>query len=91
MNSVSAWCFLVVGLVMQFVPALLPGSFPMSGDMGNARALWLQLMGWVQIGVAVSYFASVSWTRLQLEAARWRAMRAERAAAMPAEASARRA
>ncbi|QYM78223.1 hypothetical protein K0B96_13050 [Horticoccus luteus] len=79
MNSVNAWGFLGLGAIMQLLPAAAPGWFPAGADGASAQALWLQLMGWVQSAVALSYFGALGWTRLQRQAARWQLARERRA------------
>lgn len=52
MNTRNAWGFLSLGLVMGFLPSLVPAWLPPTGiDGSSARAMWLQAMGVVQIAL----------------------------------------
>jgi hypothetical protein len=56
MNAFNALVFAAMGAVMEILPRAFPSWFPPSGsDQASARALWLALMGVVQISVAVGF------------------------------------
>lgn len=58
MNFKHAVGFLAVGTLCGLLPRLVPGWFEATGtDGSSARALWLLVMSWVQIGIAATYFA----------------------------------
>jgi hypothetical protein len=49
MTTPNAAGFFLLGLLMNFLPVLLPGCFPPTGVVGsNTSALWLEFMGMVQ-------------------------------------------
>lgn len=57
MNFRHAVGFLVIGTVSGLVPRMAPGLFEAVGaDGSSGRVLWLQLMSWVQIGLAGGFF-----------------------------------
>ena len=77
MNSGNAIGFIVLGAVMSVLPHLFPGLCPATGfDGTSARALWLQLMGLVELAVGGSYLANVG---LRLALARLAVVRDARA------------
>jgi hypothetical protein len=56
MNCTNALGFLVAGLVLLLAPAAAPTLFPHTAiDGSSTRALWIEVMGWAQIGVATLY------------------------------------
>jgi hypothetical protein len=56
MNTLNALTFGILGLVMEIVPLLFPSWFPRnSADQASARALWLGLMGAVQVALAAGF------------------------------------
>ena len=56
MNTLNALTFGILGLLMEIVPVLFPSWFPRnSADQASARALWLGLMGAVQVAVAAGF------------------------------------
>lgn len=58
MNFKHATSFMMVGAVLGYLPDIFPGWCPATGvDGSSAGALWLNLMGTVQIAIAMSYFA----------------------------------
>jgi hypothetical protein len=56
MNANNALTFAAFGALMEIVPRVLPSIFPHSGaDEYSCRALWLQVMGAIQITVGVGF------------------------------------
>lgn len=56
MNDLNALLFAVIGLVMEALPAAFPGWFPPShADQSSTRALWLEVMGAVQVALGAGY------------------------------------
>jgi hypothetical protein len=56
MNAANALIFAVLGSAMEILPRLFPGWIAhQGGDCGAARALWLAVMGTVQIGLGLGY------------------------------------
>ena len=56
MNALNALIFTLVGAAMEILPAALPSMLPRVGaDQASTRALWLDFMGTVQVGVGVGY------------------------------------
>jgi hypothetical protein len=54
MNLFNSLMFAAFGAVMEFMPRLFPSWFPRgSADEASGRALWLSLMGAVQITLGV--------------------------------------
>jgi hypothetical protein len=54
MNALDALVFAALGAVMEILPKAFPSWFPPTGsDQASARALWLALMGVVQISIGV--------------------------------------
>ncbi len=49
MSNRNAWGFLSFGLVMTLLPMLQPGWFPPGVNGTSTRAIWLELMGIVQL------------------------------------------
>ena len=59
MNTGNALGFLIFGFVMAILPTMEPQWFPATGfDGSSARALWLELMSFVQGAVGGSYLIS---------------------------------
>ena len=57
MNFMRAVGFLMLGAVQWFLPHLAPAWCVANGVEGSSvRGLWLDLMGMVQIGIALGYF-----------------------------------
>jgi hypothetical protein len=57
MNQLNSLMFAAFGAVMEFMPRLFPSWFPRgSADEASGRALWLSLMGAVQITLGVGLF-----------------------------------
>ena len=45
---------------MEMVPSAFPAWFPPSGaDQASTRALWLALMGWVQVAIALGFLVQM--------------------------------
>ena len=62
MNAPNAVIFAVIGAAMELLPRLFPSWFPPSGaDQSSGRALWLGVMGVLQLGLGLGYII-----RLQL-------------------------
>jgi hypothetical protein len=60
MNSGNAIGFVVLGAVMSALPHLAPGLCPATGfDGTSTRAVWLQLMGFLQVALGTGYLANV--------------------------------
>ena len=63
MNNRNAWGFVSFGTVMSVLPLLAPAWFPPTGiDGTSARAIWLEVMGVVQLllgGLRVLWHAAV--------------------------------
>jgi hypothetical protein len=56
MNALNALAFAALGSLMEMLPKAFPSWFPLTGsDQASARALWLALMGAVQISVGVGF------------------------------------
>jgi hypothetical protein len=56
MNALNALVFAALGSAMEILPKAFPSWFPPTGcDQASARAIWLALMGAVQISVGVGY------------------------------------
>lgn len=56
MNALNAIIFAALGSVMEILPKVFPSWFPPTGsDQSSTRALWLGLMGAVQITLAVGF------------------------------------
>ena len=56
MNLPNALFFAVIGWVMEMLPKAFPSWFPHTGaDASSGRALWLALMGFVQISLGLGF------------------------------------
>lgn len=56
MNILNALAFAVLGSVMEILPRALPSWFPpTNADQASCRALWLDLMGAVQITLGAGF------------------------------------
>jgi len=56
MNVLNALIFALFGTTMELLPRVFPLWFPPTGaDQASARALWLDVMGAVQIGLGSGY------------------------------------
>ncbi len=56
MNSANAIGFVALGLAMWLLPSVAPAWFPPAAvDGSSTRALWLEVMGLVQLGCGASY------------------------------------
>jgi hypothetical protein len=56
MNILNALAFAAFGSIMEFVPRAFPGWFPpTNSDQASCRALWLGLMGAVQIALGAGF------------------------------------
>jgi hypothetical protein len=56
MNALNALVFAALGSAMEILPKAFPTWFPSSGsDQASARAIWLLVMGAVQITVGVGF------------------------------------
>jgi hypothetical protein len=56
MNTLNALTFGILGMFMEILLVLFPSWFPRnSADQASARALWLGLMGAVQVALAVGF------------------------------------
>jgi hypothetical protein len=56
MNVLNALIFAALGSVMEIVPRAFPSFFPPSGaDQASGRALWLALMGGVQLALGLGF------------------------------------
>jgi hypothetical protein len=56
MNALNAILFATFGVAMEFLPKVFPSWFPhTSADSTSARALWLNVMGFVQLGLGLGY------------------------------------
>jgi hypothetical protein len=57
MNDSNALIFSLIGTAMELLPKAFPSWFPPTGcDQSSARALWLCVMGAVQIGLGLAHF-----------------------------------
>lgn len=57
MNDLNAVMFALIGSVMEFLPVAFPSWFPRAGgDLASGRVLWLDMMGFVQVGLGAGYF-----------------------------------
>jgi len=60
MNALNALAFAALGSLMEILPKAVPSWFPPTGsDQASARALWLALMGAVQICVGAGFIMRV--------------------------------
>jgi hypothetical protein len=56
MNDLNALIFGLIGTSMELLPRVFPSWFPPTGaDQASARALWLDVVGAVQIGMGAGY------------------------------------
>jgi hypothetical protein len=56
MNALNAILFAALGSAMEVLPKFFPSWFPPTGsDQSSTRALWLSLMGAVQIALGVGF------------------------------------
>ena len=56
MNTINALIFAALGTAMEMIPRAFPAWFPPTGsDQASTRALWLALMGWVQVTIALGF------------------------------------
>jgi hypothetical protein len=56
MNTINALIFAALGFAMEMTPRAFPAWFPPTGsDQASTRALWLALMGWVQVTIALGF------------------------------------
>lgn len=56
MNAANALFFALLGTVMELLPVVFPSWFRRGDvDEGSVRAIWLALMGGVQIAIGVGY------------------------------------
>jgi len=56
MNLANALVFAALGWVMEMIPKAFPSRFPHLGpDGSNARALWLGLMGALQLTIGLGF------------------------------------
>jgi len=56
MNTGNALGFLLFAAAMKLLPAVAPGWFPPTGlDGSSGRALWLEVMAFVQAGCGASF------------------------------------
>lgn len=56
MNAANAVIFAFLGLAMELLPRVFPGWFShLDADCAGARILWLEVMGWVQMGLGLSH------------------------------------
>jgi hypothetical protein len=59
MNTGNSLGFLLFAVAMGSLPAVAPGWFPPTGlDGSSGRAMWLELMAFVQAGWSTSYLFS---------------------------------
>jgi hypothetical protein len=55
-SAINAFIFVTMGSSMGLLPVLFPSWFPPTGaDESSARALWLELMATVQIGLGFAF------------------------------------
>src|SRR5688500_2840565 len=66
MNTGNASGFLLFGVVMWILPDVAPDLFPrQSVDGSSARALWVQVMGLVQLAIGFGFLVQLAvWPRL---------------------------
>jgi hypothetical protein len=56
MNSLNALIFALMGTVMEILPLVFPSWFPKTcGDQSSSRALWMCLMGGMQISLGAGF------------------------------------
>lgn len=86
MNGPNALVFALIGAAMEALPMAFPGWFlPTSADGTSARALWLDAMGTVQVGLGA--LVGMRWLLASLEARIRHAAAAGREGAMALSAS----
>jgi hypothetical protein len=55
-SAINAFLFIAMGSGMGVLPVLVPSWFPPTGaDEASTRALWLELMAAVQIGLGLAF------------------------------------
>ena len=60
MNALNSLIFAALGVAMEMLPKAFPALFPHSGaDSASARALWLDVMGAVQVFLGLGYILRV--------------------------------
>jgi hypothetical protein len=60
MNSSNAITFAIVGCLMEVLPHAFPSLFPPTGGSeASCRALWLTVMGAVQVSLGLGYLSMV--------------------------------
>jgi hypothetical protein len=56
MNALNAVVFAAFGSIMEMLPKAFPSWFPPTGgDQASARAIWLALMGALQVSLGVGF------------------------------------
>jgi hypothetical protein len=56
MNIINALVFSAIGSLMEILPRVFPSWFPVThADQASCRALWLDLMGVVQMTLGLGY------------------------------------
>ncbi len=56
MNLLNAVIFAAIGSALEILPRAFPGWFPHTGaDSASSRAIWLKLMGSVQIALGLGF------------------------------------
>jgi hypothetical protein len=62
MNAFNAVVFTAFGSAMEILPKVFPSWFPPTGsDQASTRALWLAIMGAVQISIGIGF---IVWAHL---------------------------
>jgi hypothetical protein len=65
MTTANARGFLFLGLAMALLPMAASGAFPPTGiDGSNTRALWLGLVGWVQMAIGAAWLGQAAVARV---------------------------
>ncbi len=60
MNTTNAISFALIGSIMEILPRAFPACFPPTGyDEASRRALWLAVMGAVQIALGIGFLLTV--------------------------------
>jgi hypothetical protein len=76
MNTGNALGFFSFGVVMWIVPFLAPSLFThLAIDGSSSRALWMQVMGTVQVFLGGAFLVRTGWTEVRAFAAQIRASR----------------
>ncbi|HEY1792801.1 MAG TPA: hypothetical protein VGG34_07775 [Opitutaceae bacterium] len=58
MNTPNTMILAALGMVMEALPRVFPAWFPPTGaDQASARALWLAVMGGVEVAIAAGFLA----------------------------------